>query len=65
MDRQPKGRSSARNQVPVRLEEEGILLAELRVHPRELQQCLPIRRHSEVKCEVLHRLSQRGRLRLR
>ena len=65
VDRQPEGRSSARNQVPVRPEEEGRVLAEFRLHPRDLQQCLLIRRHSEVKCEVLHRLPQRGRLRLR
>ena len=65
MDRQPEGRSSVKDQkVPVRQESEDRVLAELKwLHPRELQECLPIRRRSEVKCGELHRLHQRGRLR--
>ena len=62
VDRQPKGRSSVKDpKIPVRQEKKDRVLAELEwLHPRELQECLPIRLHSEVKCEELHRLLQRG-----
>ena len=59
-DLQPDGRSSAKNQlVPVRQQSEDRAPAGLeRSHPREPQECLPIRRRSEVKYGELHRLHQ-------